>query len=58
MIPYKLVALDMDGTLLNEEQKISPENRKWIHRAIEHGVPVMFATGRGVQSVEPYVEEL
>ncbi|MCL6459458.1 MAG: Cof-type HAD-IIB family hydrolase [Gorillibacterium sp.] len=58
MFPYKLIALDMDGTLLNEEKKISPENRKWIHRAIEHGIPVMFATGRGVQSVAPYVEEL
>lgn len=55
---YKLVALDMDGTLLDDEQRISEENRKWIHRAIEHGVPVMFATGRGVQSVKPYVEEL
>jgi HAD superfamily hydrolase (TIGR01484 family) len=58
MSPYKLVALDMDGTLLDEEQKISAENRKWIHRAIDHGITVMFATGRGLQSVEPYVEEL
>lgn len=56
--PYKLIALDMDGTVLNEESQISPENRKWIHRAIEHGVPVMFATGRGLQSVQPYVQEL
>jgi HAD superfamily hydrolase (TIGR01484 family) len=58
MGPYKLVALDMDGTLLTEEKTISPENRKWIHKAIDAGVTVMFATGRGVQSVEPYVEEL
>ncbi|WP_040952914.1 Cof-type HAD-IIB family hydrolase [Gorillibacterium massiliense] len=56
--PYKLVALDMDGTLLNDEKKISEENRKWIAKAIEHGITVMFATGRGVPSVEPYVEEL
>ncbi|WP_262360921.1 Cof-type HAD-IIB family hydrolase [Gorillibacterium timonense] len=55
---YKLIALDMDGTVLNEESQISPENRKWMERAIEHGVPVMFATGRGLQSVQPYVQEL
>ncbi|MEO3946854.1 Cof-type HAD-IIB family hydrolase [Gorillibacterium sp. CAU 1737] len=55
---YKLIALDMDGTVLNEDTQISEENRKWIHRAIEHGVTVMFATGRGLQSVQPYVQEL
>jgi 5-amino-6-(5-phospho-D-ribitylamino)uracil phosphatase len=55
---YKLLALDMDGTVLNEEQKISPENRQAIAAAIEAGVTVMFSTGRGVQSVLPYVEQL
>jgi len=56
--PYKLIALDMDGTVLDESSRITEENRKWIHRAIEHGVTVMFATGRGLQSVQPYVQEL
>ncbi|WNQ12620.1 Cof-type HAD-IIB family hydrolase [Paenibacillus aurantius] len=58
MGPYKLLALDMDGTLLTEEKKISPENSEWIYKAIEAGVTVMFATGRGVQTIQPYVEEL
>lgn len=55
---YKLVALDMDGTLLNEEKLISSPNRKAILDAIEAGVTVIFSTGRGVQSAMPYVEEL
>lgn len=55
---YKLLALDMDGTVLNEEQKISEENREAIAAAIDAGVTVMFSTGRGVQSVLPYVEQL
>jgi HAD superfamily hydrolase (TIGR01484 family) len=55
---YKLVALDMDGTLLNEEKEISAENRKAIFAALEAGVTVMVSTGRGVQSVSPYIEEL
>ncbi|TCZ75852.1 HAD family phosphatase [Paenibacillus albiflavus] len=55
---YKLLALDMDGTVLNEEQKISEENRQAIAAAIEAGITVMFSTGRGVQTVLPYVEQL
>jgi HAD superfamily hydrolase (TIGR01484 family) len=58
MGPYKLVALDMDGTFLTEERTISPANREWVHKAIEAGVTVIFSTGRGVQSIGPYVEEL
>lgn len=27
---YKLIALDMDGTLLDKKEHISLENRKWI----------------------------
>lgn len=55
---YKLLALDMDGTVLNDKQEISRENREAIEAAIEAGKMVMFSTGRGVQSVRPYVEEL
>jgi len=55
---YKLVALDMDGTVLNDKQQISQENREAIAAAIASGVTVMFATGRGVQSVLPYIEDL
>lgn len=55
---YKLVALDMDGTVLDEHQQISERNRQAIFAAIEAGVTVMFATGRGIQSVQPYIEEL
>ncbi|GAB2676939.1 HAD family hydrolase [Paenibacillus thermoaerophilus] len=58
MPKYRLLALDMDGTLLDDEQRISPENREWIGRAREAGVTVIFATGRGYQSLLPYAEEL
>jgi Cof subfamily protein (haloacid dehalogenase superfamily) len=58
MTKYKLVALDMDGTLLNEEKIISKENREAIFAALDAGVTVMMSTGRGVQSATPYIEEL
>lgn len=54
----KLIALDMDGTLLNDDSRISDENRNWIHRAEEAGILVCLATGRGIQSVSPYLDEL
>jgi 5-amino-6-(5-phospho-D-ribitylamino)uracil phosphatase len=55
---YKLIALDMDGTLLNEEKQISTENREAIHAALEAGKTVIMSTGRGMQSAMPYVNEL
>jgi len=55
---YKLVALDMDGTLLNEEKRISAGNQKAIRAAVNAGVTVMFSTGRGIVNIMPYAEEL
>lgn len=55
---YKLIALDMDGTVLDDEQKISVENKEWINRALDAGITVSFSTGRGMQSVEPYTKDL
>ncbi|MEG0774489.1 Cof-type HAD-IIB family hydrolase [Clostridium sp.] len=43
---YKLVCLDMDGTLLNSEKKISEKNLLAIKRAHELGVKVAICTGR------------
>ncbi|WP_274363895.1 Cof-type HAD-IIB family hydrolase [Paenibacillus thermotolerans] len=58
MSTYKLLALDMDGTLLNEHSEISPQNAEWIRKAIEAGVTVCFSTGRGFPSALPYAEQL
>ncbi|MFX3632078.1 MAG: Cof-type HAD-IIB family hydrolase [Candidatus Pristimantibacillus sp.] len=55
---YKLVALDMDGTLLNEQSEISDENAEWIQKALDAGVTVSFSTGRGFRSALPYAEQL
>jgi HAD superfamily hydrolase (TIGR01484 family) len=55
---YKLIALDMDGTVLSEKQKISAENKKWIERAKDAGITVIFSTGRERRSALPYAEEL
>ena len=55
---YKLVALDMDGTLLREDKTISKENFQAIQRARKKGVKVVLATGRPIKGINRYLEEL
>ncbi|MEC3884295.1 Cof-type HAD-IIB family hydrolase [Halobacillus sp. HZG1] len=46
-----MIAIDLDGTLLNSENKISPDNIQAIRRAKEEGVEVVIATGRAAFDV-------
>lgn len=55
---YRLLALDMDGTLLNDEQIITPTTVKWIQKAADAGVHVCLSTGRAFTSAYPYAEQL
>lgn len=41
-----MIALDMDGTLLNSKKEISPENLAAILEAQSHGFEIVIATGR------------
>ena len=43
---YKLIAIDLDGTLLNSYGEISEENRKAIKYAIDKNIEVVLASGR------------
>lgn len=55
---YKLIALDMDGTLLSEDKTISKANFKAIQRAKAKGVKVVLATGRPINGIKKYLKEL
>jgi HAD superfamily hydrolase (TIGR01484 family) len=55
---YRLLALDMDGTLLNDEQLITPKTVEWIKKAMDAGVHVCLSTGRASRSAMPYAEQL
>ncbi|EDP67955.1 hydrolase, haloacid dehalogenase-like family protein [Carnobacterium sp. AT7] len=54
----KLVAIDLDGTLLNREHIISDENKEVIKKAKEQGVKVVLCTGRPLLGMISYLEEL
>jgi Cof subfamily protein (haloacid dehalogenase superfamily) len=43
---YKLVCLDMDGTLLNDNKEVSLKNREGIKRLLENNIKVAVTTGR------------
>ena len=46
MNPIKFLAVDLDGTLLNEKMEVSSENVEAIHRLTQKGVTVIPCTGR------------
>lgn len=55
---YKLLALDLDGTLLRDDSTISDRTKKYISLARDNGVKIVLSTGRPLQGVMQYVEEL
>jgi len=55
---YKLIAIDMDGTLLNDAKQISPGNFDAIQQASKNGVKVVLASGRPLVGFKRYLEEL
>lgn len=47
----RCIALDLDGTTLNSQGKLSERNKKAIERALEHNIHVMIASGRPLASL-------
>ena len=54
----RLIALDLDGTLLTSEKTISPGDRAAVEEAIARGVVVVLVTGRPAQGVPQEVLDL
>ena len=54
----KLLAIDMDGTLLSDKKHIAEEQKRAIKEAINAGVHVVLCTGRPLIGVLPFYEEL
>ena len=58
MSRFKLLALDLDGTLTNSEKKVSEKNKEYIRMAQEQGVKVALASGRPVIGIQKIADEL
>lgn len=53
----KLIVSDMDGTLFNSNQEISPYNLAAIQNARKNGVQFMIATGRSMETMQPTLDK-
>ena len=54
----QLVAIDIDGTLLNSKREITPEVFSAIQDAKAAGVKIIIATGRPIAGVQKLLKEL
>ena len=57
MNKYKIIATDLDGTLLNSSQHISPENEQAMKVLSEMGVHIVPSTGRALWEMPPEVRD-
>lgn len=55
---YKLIAIDLDGTLLNSYGEISKEDKEYIKKLVEKGIKVVLTSGRTNSAMENFAEEL
>ena len=58
MAPIRLIALDLDGTLLDDDKRLPGENAAAARAAEAAGIEVVICTGRMLATIEPVVDEL
>ena len=56
--PIRLVALDLDGTLLNHEGKVTSRTQAALQAAADRGVAIVPTTGRPLGNLPPVVAQL
>ena len=55
---YKMIALDLDGTLTNSDKIVTPETKEALFRFQEDGGRIILASGRPTQGIVPIAREL
>ena len=55
---YKVLALDLDGTLTNNAKVITPRTKAALQAAADRGVRIVLASGRPTVGIEPLAKEL
>ncbi len=57
-LPYHLLAVDLDGTLLSSSKSVSSRTLKVLKTVMSRGVKVVIASARPPRSVKPYYDQL
>lgn len=55
---YKLVAIDLDGTMLNHYGEISEKTKEIVKKCIEKGVEIVLVSGRPIDSIKTIANDL
>ncbi|MDY3069706.1 MAG: Cof-type HAD-IIB family hydrolase [Parabacteroides sp.] len=55
---YKLLVLDVDGTLLNDAKEVSPHNIAAVRKAQQMGIQIVLASGRPTSGILPIANKL
>lgn len=55
---YKLIAIDMDGTLLKDDKTIATKTKEALKEARSLGVKIVLTSGRPIQGIKNYLNEL
>jgi len=55
---YKLMAVDVDGTLLDSKDNLTDETVRVVKQGIERGLVFAISTGRPIQSIIPIIDKL
>ena len=55
---YKLVAIDLDGTMLNSYGVVTENTKKIIKEKIEKGIEIIIASGRPIDSIKAIAKEI
>ena len=55
---YKLVAIDLDGTMLNQYGIVTQKTKKVIQKTIQKGIEVVIASGRPIDSIATIAKEI
>lgn len=55
---YKLVAIDLDGTMLNHYGEISERTKEIVRKCLEKDVEIVLASGRPIDSIKTIAKEL
>lgn len=55
---YKLISVDLDGTMLNKYGVVTEETKKTIKQTIDQGTDVIIASGRPIDSIKVIAKEI
>ena len=55
---YKIIAIDLDGTMLNQYGIVTQNTKEAIQKAQERGIEVIIASGRPTDSIKTIAKEI